>query len=321
MADKGYVEPGMKTGVTQEDLNWWLEFVNGLKWTFAKTYADTAPHEYVTSIGGKTDGLTKEDCIRAGKVIRTFGRPMNYYSSVNTYLEDPASGLRYWSMDEKVTDTDLINRCDLNLLYGDQTAPSTVIPNTFTLYDELSADYDSLWQDQEDKEEELEIRRRMIAYFGGIAPTTLDVGCGTGLLLNLGVPSRYAYTGIDPSQGMLNELVRKYKKVQQLYPGTAEEILPTLRGQKFQLVASLFAAVSYLEVESIKQMQEMTSELLVLMAYEEGYLPDYYAEKGLDEPSTSKAAREEVIRIGKSPGGELVKIGKFDVALWSPRRG
>ena len=35
--------------ITQADLDWWLEFAATREWTFAKTYAETAPHHYVVA--------------------------------------------------------------------------------------------------------------------------------------------------------------------------------------------------------------------------------------------------------------------------------
>ncbi len=33
--------------MTEDDLNWWLTLAAKLEWTFARTYAQTAPHSYV----------------------------------------------------------------------------------------------------------------------------------------------------------------------------------------------------------------------------------------------------------------------------------
>ena len=33
--------------ITRADLDWWHEFAATREWTFAKTYAETAPHHYV----------------------------------------------------------------------------------------------------------------------------------------------------------------------------------------------------------------------------------------------------------------------------------
>jgi hypothetical protein len=59
--------------ITKQDLDWWMAFAASREWTFAKTYAETAPHHYV--VEGRTPGVTHEDMVRAARVIHTFGQP------------------------------------------------------------------------------------------------------------------------------------------------------------------------------------------------------------------------------------------------------
>lgn len=54
---------------TQADLEWWLTRAAGLEWRYATTYAETAPHSYV--VAGRTTGMSKDDYVRAGRVIHT----------------------------------------------------------------------------------------------------------------------------------------------------------------------------------------------------------------------------------------------------------
>lgn len=67
--------------VGQADLRWWLDLAPTLDWIFAKTYADTAPHSYV--VHGRSPGLTMDDYVRVGRIIRTFGEPGKFYNSTN----------------------------------------------------------------------------------------------------------------------------------------------------------------------------------------------------------------------------------------------
>jgi hypothetical protein len=67
--------------VTTQDLAWWLEIEPTLGWIFARTYANTAPHEYLV-LGRCT--LSREDSVRAAKVIHTFGEPGKFYSSTSS---------------------------------------------------------------------------------------------------------------------------------------------------------------------------------------------------------------------------------------------
>ncbi len=88
---------------TEEDFR---KFVNQFEWTFAKTYAQTAPHEYI--VLKKVGFNHREEFIKIANFIREKGFEAYYYSRVGFYyiLDDNY----YWTMDELVEDTDLINR-------------------------------------------------------------------------------------------------------------------------------------------------------------------------------------------------------------------
>lgn len=84
-------------------------FVNRFDWIFAKTYADTAPHEYIVL---KKVGIEyKEEFIKIANFIREKGFKAYYYSRVGFYYIIDEN--YYWTMDEKAEDTDLINRAKL----------------------------------------------------------------------------------------------------------------------------------------------------------------------------------------------------------------
>jgi SAM-dependent methyltransferase len=53
----------------------------------------------------------------------------------------------------------------------------------------------------------------------------LDIGCGTGRVLDLGLASPDHYAGVDSSQAMLNVLMRKHQKVAAIYPVDVREAL------------------------------------------------------------------------------------------------
>lgn len=84
-------------------------FVGKFKWTFAKTYADKAPHEYIAL--SKVGFEHRAQFIGAAQFIRQVGFKAYYYRSQRFYyvLDD----YYYWTMDENVEDTDLINRAKL----------------------------------------------------------------------------------------------------------------------------------------------------------------------------------------------------------------
>ena len=181
---------------------------------------------------GKTPGLTREALVRAGAVIRTFGRPGKFYRSTNIYLT--IGDVKYWTMDARVRDTTLVNRATTDRTYGPQDAPDTST-GTFTGYDAIAADFDL----RRDSSKDAHVRDRIASYFGDRSPRTLDVGCGSGALLDLGVVSPRQYTGVDCSQGMLNELVLKHPSVCRVVPARFEELSDADLGSPFDLVVAM----------------------------------------------------------------------------------
>lgn len=206
--------------ITRDDLDWWLETAAGLDWIWARTYADTAPHSYV--VDGRTAGLTPDDYVRAGRVIHTFGRPAKFYSMTNIYLVSPDGKLKWWTMDANVTDTTLINQATTDRQYGVQNAPRTEsgVP---TPYDGIATSYDAEHPTSTELAEAL--ADAIAALSGGHPPAVLDIGCGTGRVLDLGLTRPDRYAGVDPSTPMLNQLIRKHPGVGAVLPATIEAVL------------------------------------------------------------------------------------------------
>ncbi len=92
------------------DHNCFRAFINHHDWTFAKTYAAFCPHEYIVMkrLPEEEHTLFPEiaQFIRDKGFVAKYGRlePRSYYIVDDYY---------YWTMDEKVEDTDLINRAKL----------------------------------------------------------------------------------------------------------------------------------------------------------------------------------------------------------------
>lgn len=219
--------------ITNDDLEWWLAKAAELEWTWAKTYAETAPHSYI--VASRTKGMTAEDYVRAGRVIHTFGQPAKFYTRTEIYLTSPDGRLKWWTMDRDVRDTALINQATTDRLYGAQNAPSTWSGRT-TEYDEIATEYDRLHPTS------LELEASLRAAFAGLSgkypPSVLDIGCGTGRLLDLGLVRPDRYVGVDPSTPMLNQLVRKHPALASVHGLTCEEAAesqPFTNGQ-FEIV-------------------------------------------------------------------------------------
>lgn len=85
-------------------------FVNGEKWTFAKTYAKTWPHEYL--VRAKVDETRFVELV---KHIRANGYQGRFYSMRITYYDE--DGLVYWTMGAPIEETTIINRCKKEQTY------------------------------------------------------------------------------------------------------------------------------------------------------------------------------------------------------------
>lgn len=206
--------------ITQQDLDWWLEFATSREWTFAKTYAETAPHHYI--VEGRTSGVTHEDMVRAARVIHTFGQPGKYYSLTKIYLLSPDGKYRWWTEDNHFTDTTLVNRATTRLFYGIQNAPSTV-SGIESPYDAVA----TIWDVEHPirSGESNRVKGLLDDARGKYPPHVLDIGCGTGRVLDLGLASADRYAGVDSSQAMLNLLIRKHPKAAAIYPVDVRDAL------------------------------------------------------------------------------------------------
>ena len=95
--------------MSQESLVRARAFIAKHPWKFAKTYAKTAPHEYLV-----LDRIPKEDHAEfmwfVGQIWQ-FGRKERFWRTFVTYLR--IDGKKYWTMDKTIEDTDLINRADI----------------------------------------------------------------------------------------------------------------------------------------------------------------------------------------------------------------
>lgn len=246
--------------ITEDDYNWWLTTATSVKWIWAKTYAETAPHDYI--VDGRTRGLDHGDFVRAARVIHTFGTPGKYYGITNIYLEDPASGVKWWTMDAHVTETNLINRATTERLYGVQNAPVTW-SGIATKYDAVATSYD---RDNPISDSiAVEIKESLREVAGPYPPALLDVGCGTGRALDLGITPPDRYAGVDPSSPMLNQLVRKHPKVARLYPTTIEQALTDrlFTPGQFEFVTLMVDKNDTFADETLAAVQELASRAFI----------------------------------------------------------
>jgi hypothetical protein len=82
----------------------------------------------------------------------------------------------------------------------------------------------------------------------------------------------------------------------------------------FDLVCALFGAASYLTPAAITELPTLCpGGLIVLMNYEEGYVPDY--EIGEVDEHALAAARLAARKLRRDHFGVAVGIGRFEVTL------
>ncbi len=86
------------------------KFIDESVWVFAKTYADTWPHEYI--VRDKVDNGLFVELVN---YIRSHGYIGKFYERDFTYFED--RGKVYWTMGEPIDETTVINRCDMEQTY------------------------------------------------------------------------------------------------------------------------------------------------------------------------------------------------------------
>ena len=80
------------------------EFIFSSEWTFAKTYANTWPHEYIVR-----DQVNKNLFIQLVQHIRQNGHEEMFFQKQFIYFHE--SELVYWTIGAPVEETTIVNRC------------------------------------------------------------------------------------------------------------------------------------------------------------------------------------------------------------------
>lgn len=116
---------------------------------------------------------------------------------------------------------------------------STVAPSVSAYYDALAADYDTLYTDPVSRYENAVVRS-VLHRLSLAEARVLDLGCGTGLFLDLGLCPR-DYLGLDVSAGMI-AIARQKHPSAAFCVGDMTAALP----ERYDAVVSLFGAASHL---------------------------------------------------------------------------
>jgi hypothetical protein len=258
------LEGGQMPIITNDQADWFRDYISECFWKPSK---QKATHSYtVREWRPKADS----DFVKAVETIRTYGHPENFFLKIYIYLH--MDGYKYWTMGDLIDNTIIINRAPSSNFYGEQKAP--IVNRTYdeTIYDRLAPQYDKRYSDPLYLLENTELFERLQPYLIG---SVLDVGCGTGLFLDYITWPRGYYVGIDPSQGMMNEFLRKhpYQTFFQVpFEKYADDWSQTF---PFDTSISLFGAASYVRDTHYQALLESGINYF-FMFYKENYLPDYY---------------------------------------------
>lgn len=148
--------------------------------------------------------------------------------------------------------------------------------NYLSQYDKIAEQYDSLFIDKESLEENKEVANLLKVYKGSV----YEIGCGTGLFLELCSIEPQNYLGIDPSEGMLKQLELKHPQfIERTRQTTFEEDNDMYRG--YDNIISLFGSISYVDKESLRKIGESGKDYF-LMFYKNGYRPVTYEKTNVD---------------------------------------
>ncbi len=98
-----------------------MEFINSVKWTYAKTMPEW-PHEYI--VRSKVDDKLFVESVNH---IRAFGYVGSFYKMSITYFDH--DGMVYWTMGAPIEETIIINRCKKENSYEERLKNGTLPEN------------------------------------------------------------------------------------------------------------------------------------------------------------------------------------------------
>lgn len=197
---------------------------------------EAAPYQYASTMGGLPHYYTLRrkwkdqdqfqwtvEEMQKHEVVRPF------YGKKQRYLD--VNGFQYWTMEASPQTTTLINR--QYCWHGAYDSEFDAVAQKYDL------PWGTPWKLQKEREELYELARP--------AGRVLDIGCGTGLLVDYQYRNidRQRYVGIDPSFGMLARFSLKHPDYDQdatLLRTTFEEYETTLR---FDTIVAMFGSASH----------------------------------------------------------------------------
>ncbi|MGH9821666.1 MAG: class I SAM-dependent DNA methyltransferase [Blastocatellia bacterium] len=177
-------------------------------------------------------------------------------------------------------------------------------------YDEVAASYDGAYLQNKSIAENHVVARRLRGWLGQPS-SLLDLGCGTGLLVELMQPERGAYRGVDISQGMVD-------RARENHPGYRfglgdMERLDHIEPEWAWGVASIFGGFSYClnperAVEEIWRVLKPGGRFLVMVLGRSYGNRRSYVLKGKDVPRRLYSAGELRDLFVKNPFSAFASV-------------
>lgn len=109
--------------VSRADLDWWWSLAREVEWKWASTFEDSPSQHWYVRLANTRD-MTRDDFVKVGHLIRTYGTPAKYFGRPNLYLVNPEGTHRCWRMWEdepSLYAADLINLAHVGPTFGPQT--------------------------------------------------------------------------------------------------------------------------------------------------------------------------------------------------------
>lgn len=170
------------------------------------------------------------------------------------------NGYKYWTYGDPVKETIVLNRALVSY------------PNA---YDAIAETYSTMFQDEASIQEERELFQNL-----EVTGKILDIGCGTGMLLNHVNVSPENYTGIDVSKGMIDVFKRNH-------PDYANRVIvcdaDDFFGEGYDTITLLFGTPDYIRPRTRARIKNMLAPggNAYFMFYKKGYNPVTHIKTGI----------------------------------------